>query len=60
MAIVISRVDGDITNTSYAADRLRDPAVLALMQKITVREDPAFAKPPRACAGDAPDRDTGR
>jgi 2-methylcitrate dehydratase len=38
-------VDGDITNESYAADRLRDPRILALMQKITVKEDPAFAKP---------------
>jgi 2-methylcitrate dehydratase len=38
-------VDGDITNASYAADRLHDPKILALMQKITVKEDPAFAKP---------------
>ena len=38
-------VDGDITNESYAAERLRDPKILALMQKITVKVDPAFAKP---------------
>jgi 2-methylcitrate dehydratase len=38
-------VDGDITNESYAADRLRDPRILALMQKITVKEEPAFSKP---------------
>jgi 2-methylcitrate dehydratase len=38
-------VDGDITNESYAAERLHDPRILALMQKITVKEDPAFAKP---------------
>src|SRR5471030_1510202 len=38
-------VDGDITNESYAADKLRDPKILALMQKTTVKEDPAFAKP---------------
>ena len=38
-------VDGDITNASYAADRLREAAILALMQKTTVKEDPAFAKP---------------
>lgn len=38
-------VDGDITNETYAADRLHDPKILALMQKITAREDPAFAKP---------------
>jgi 2-methylcitrate dehydratase len=38
-------VDGDITQETYAAERMRDPAILALMQKITVKEDPAFAKP---------------
>jgi len=38
-------VDGDITQETYAAERMRDPAILALMQRITVKEDPAFAKP---------------
>jgi 2-methylcitrate dehydratase len=38
-------VDGDITNETYAADKLSDPKILALMQKITAKEDPAFAKP---------------
>jgi len=38
-------VDGDITNETYAADKLRDPKILALMQKITAKEDPTFAKP---------------
>jgi 2-methylcitrate dehydratase len=47
-------VDGDITNASYAADRLRDPKILALMQKITVKEDPAFAKPQGNSTGNAP------
>jgi len=42
--------DGDITNESYAAEKLRDPRILAFMQKIKVIEDPAFAKPP----GNAP------
>ncbi len=37
--------DGDITNDSYAPSRLRDPAILAFMRKITVKEDPAFAAP---------------
>jgi 2-methylcitrate dehydratase len=37
--------DGDIGNDSYAADRLRDPRILAFMRRITVKEDPAFAKP---------------
>jgi 2-methylcitrate dehydratase len=43
-------LDGDISNESYAADRLRDPRVLALMSKTTVKEDPAFA----ASGGNAP------
>jgi 2-methylcitrate dehydratase len=34
--------DGDITNDSYSADKLRDPRILAFMRKITVHEDPAF------------------
>jgi 2-methylcitrate dehydratase len=37
--------DGDISNASYAADQLRDPRILAFMQKITVKADPAFARP---------------
>jgi 2-methylcitrate dehydratase len=37
--------DGDITNDSYAPHKLRDPAILAFMKKIIVREDPAFATP---------------
>ena len=34
--------DGDITNDSYAPEKLRDPGILALMRKITVKEDPAL------------------
>ena len=37
--------DGDIGNDSYAPDRLRDPRILAFMRRISVKEDPAFAKP---------------
>jgi 2-methylcitrate dehydratase len=37
--------EGDITNASYAPDKLRDPKILAFMKKITVKEDPAFATP---------------
>jgi 2-methylcitrate dehydratase len=37
--------DGDIGNDSYAPDKLRDPRILAFMRRITVHEDPAFAKP---------------
>jgi 2-methylcitrate dehydratase len=36
-------LDGTIDNDSYTPDKLHDPRVLALMRKITVREDPAFA-----------------
>jgi 2-methylcitrate dehydratase len=42
--------DGNITNESYAPAKLRDPRILAFMQKIKVIEDPAFATPP----GNAP------
>ncbi len=34
--------DGDITNESYAPAKLKDPRILAFMQKITVAEDPAI------------------
>jgi 2-methylcitrate dehydratase len=37
--------DGDVTNESYAPDRLRDPRIIAFMRKIAVNEDPSFAKP---------------
>jgi 2-methylcitrate dehydratase len=48
---VRAMVDGDITNASYAPEKLRDPKILALMQKTTVKPDPAFAKTPK---GNAP------
>jgi 2-methylcitrate dehydratase len=35
-------LDGDLTNDSYAPEKLRDPRILAFMRKITVREDPAL------------------
>jgi 2-methylcitrate dehydratase len=34
--------DGDITNASYAPDKISDPRILDFMKKITVREDPAL------------------
>jgi 2-methylcitrate dehydratase len=37
--------DGDIGNDSYAPEKLRDPRLLAFMRRISVKEDPAFAKP---------------
>lgn len=42
--------DGDINNNSYTPEKLRDPRIVAFMQKIKVKEDPAFATP----AGNAP------
>jgi 2-methylcitrate dehydratase len=38
-------LDGEITNDSYAPEKLRDPNILAFMKKIAVQEDPAFAQP---------------
>ena len=34
--------DGDITNDSYTPAKLKDPRIVAFMQKITVTEDPAL------------------
>jgi 2-methylcitrate dehydratase len=42
-------LDGEVTNASYAPDKLRDPRILAFMRKITVKEDPALT----ALQGDA-------
>jgi hypothetical protein len=37
--------DGDITNDSYALAKLKEPRILAFMQKITVAEDPEVPMP---------------
>ena len=42
--------DSDISNDSYAPEKLRDPRIIAFMRKITVKEDPAFG----ALRGNAP------
>ncbi len=34
--------DGDITNDSYAPEKLREPRIVAFMRKITVKEDSAL------------------
>jgi len=34
--------DGDITNDSYAPQKLNEPRILAFMRKITVKEDPVL------------------
>jgi 2-methylcitrate dehydratase len=36
--------DGDISNASYAPEKLRDARILAFMRKITVKEEPEFSK----------------
>src|SRR3984957_12239692 len=46
--------DGDVTNDGFATEMFSDPRILAFMQKITVREDPALT----ARAGGAPTRVT--
>lgn len=43
-------LDGDIGHDSFGPEKLGDPRVLELMGRITVKEDPSFAKPP----GNAP------
>jgi 2-methylcitrate dehydratase len=44
-------VDGDISNASFAEDKIAEPRIRAFMQKITVREDPALtAMVPKALA----------
>jgi 2-methylcitrate dehydratase len=48
--------DGDITNESYAPEKLRDPRILAFMHKITVIEDPALTA--RTNASTVPSRIT--
>ena len=50
-------LDGDITNDSYAPDKLHDPRMLAFMRKITVKEDPALRHASGQCAAEAPHRD---
>jgi 2-methylcitrate dehydratase len=44
--------DGEITNDSYTSEKLKEPRILAFMQKIKVVEDPAFT----ARRGDTPTR----
>ena len=41
--IAIALLDGAVTSASFAAARLHDPAVVALMQKVKVSEDPALS-----------------
>lgn len=40
--IAIALLDGAITSASFAPERLCDPAVVGLMQKVKVSEDPAL------------------
>jgi 2-methylcitrate dehydratase len=38
--VAIALLDGEVTEASYDPERFSDPAVVALMQKVTVHEDP--------------------
>jgi len=40
--VAMGLMDGNVSPASYAEDRLRDPATLGLMSKMTVAEDPEF------------------
>jgi 2-methylcitrate dehydratase len=47
--------DGDITNASYAPDKISDQRILDFMKRITVREDPALtALQPKAVPNRVP------
>jgi 2-methylcitrate dehydratase len=45
MPYIVARAmfDGEISNDSYAPEKLREHRILAFMRNITVKEDPAFA-----------------
>jgi len=50
-ALAVALLDGEVTPASFGDDRRNDPALRALMQRITVREDPALT---REHAGEVP------
>ncbi|HVO96198.1 MAG TPA: hypothetical protein VMT22_25300, partial [Terriglobales bacterium] len=37
-------LDGNITSHTFESERFRDPDVIAMMAKVTLREDPEFTK----------------
>jgi 2-methylcitrate dehydratase len=42
--VVATLVDGEISEKTYTPERYRDPQILALLQKLTVQEDPQYTK----------------
>jgi 2-methylcitrate dehydratase len=47
--VAAALVDGEISDATFTPVRYRDPRILALMQKITLEEDPAYTRAwPRA------------
>ena len=42
--VAIALLDGEVTQASFAENRLRDPAVQAIMRKVKVVEDPALSQ----------------
>lgn len=41
--VAIALLDGEVTSASFAAGRLRDPAVAAIMRRVKVAEDPVLS-----------------
>lgn len=41
--VAVALLDGEVTSRSFSAERLRDPVVLSLMQRIKVRENRAYS-----------------
>ena len=42
--VAAALLDGGITESSFAARRIRDPRIAALIERTTMREDPAFTR----------------
>jgi 2-methylcitrate dehydratase len=42
--VVAALLDGEITEASFSAKRVRDPRITALIERTTIRENPAFTR----------------
>jgi len=42
--VVAALLDGEITEASFSAKRVRDPRIAALIERTTIRENPAFTR----------------
>lgn len=55
--LAVALVDGKVTNASFTAERIADPALRPVMRLVSVREDPEFTaefRPPGATVSGAP------